>query len=260
MASLRKRVNNGTWEIQFRDEYGRKKTITLSGRKYKERIARQFKDAVDVLVDKKINRDPTQHAPTKTWVENAPAELREKLARFDLCKANAKCTIQELWDKFFDRYEFKAEGTRQAYYYVRKNFFPYFRGNEYLDELTSERMTDWKSSLLEDYAEATVAGVITKTKTLFNWAKEQKWIAESPMDGVGRGSYENPDNERFITMTEYQRLLDACRCQEWRTIITLARIGGLHPNEILTLRWSDIGKWSDTVQENRFRVSNSKLR
>jgi integrase len=57
-------------------------------------------------------------------------------------------------------------------------------------------------------------------------------------------------------MDEYQRLLDACPCQEWRVIITLARIGGLRPCEIMVLRWSDIG-----IGENcmRFRVCSPKL-
>ena len=50
-------------------------------------------------------------------------------------------------------------------------------------------------------------------------------------------------------------MLDACQCQEWRTIIALARYGGLHPNEILNLKWCDIDE-----KGNRFKVSNAKLR
>jgi len=59
-----------------------------------------------------------------------------------------------------------------------------------------------------------------------------------------------------VTMAEYQKLLEACPCQEWRVIITLARIGGLRPCEIMALRWSDIG-----IGENkdRFHVFSPKL-
>jgi hypothetical protein len=47
MATLRRR-RHGCWELQYRDEHSRKKTITLSGRKYKGRIALQLKDVVEV--------------------------------------------------------------------------------------------------------------------------------------------------------------------------------------------------------------------
>ena len=74
------------------------------------------------------------------------------------------------------------------------------------------------------------------------------------MNGVGRGSYRNAKKDRFITKDEYKQLLKACTCQEWRVIITLARVGGLHPSEILILRWSDID-WN----RHRFQVFNFKL-
>ena len=255
MASLRRKVN-GTWEIQFRDEYRRKKTITLSG-KYKERTARQLQDAVTVLIDKKINRDPTQDRVTKAWVENAPVEIREKLARFDLCELPSTHTAKELWDTFLSRHHFESEETQKGYGYALDRFFSFFKPNEPLEQLTKDRMMEWKRSLLESgrYLPTTIAGTISKAKTVFNWAKEQKWIPDSPLDGVGRGSYRNPSKDRFVTMEEYHKLRDACTCQEWRVIVTLARIGGLHPCEILVLRWSDID-WKN----DRFRVFNAKLK
>ena len=256
MASLRKR-ENGTWEIQFRDEYRRRQTITVSGSKYTERTARQFQDAVTVLVDKKINRDPTQDRVTKAWVENASLEIREKLARVGLYDMPSKHTAAELWETFLAKNCDMYEDTRRTYLYARERFFSYFRPNELLDELTQERMKDWRRCLLDSgkYAPATVAGTISKAKAVFNWAKRQRWIKTSPLDGVGRGSYRNREKDRFITQEEYRLLLNACPCQEWRLILTLARIGGLHPCEILTLRWSDINR-----NRHRFRVFNAKLK
>jgi integrase len=57
-------------------------------------------------------------------------------------------------------------------------------------------------------------------------------------------------------MEEFHRLLDACPCQEWRVIITLAQIGGLRPCEIMILRWSDIGVGE---HKNRIHVFSPKL-
>ena len=55
-------------------------------------------------------------------------------------------------------------------------------------------------------------------------------------------------------MEEYAKLLTACPNQEWRTIITLARIGGLRcPSELRQLRWTDVD-W----ERNRFLVHSPK--
>ena len=75
MATLRKRTT-GCWELQYRDEHRRKQTITLSDRKYKERIVKHLKEAVEVLVDKRLNNDPRQDPTVKAWVENAPPDIQ----------------------------------------------------------------------------------------------------------------------------------------------------------------------------------------
>ena len=73
-------------------------------------------------------------------------------------------------------------------------------------------------------------------------------------DGIGRGSFVNRSRDRIITMNEYRELLDACPCQDWRTIISLVRIGGLRcPSEVIALRWEDID-WG----RNRFTVNSPK--
>ena len=55
-------------------------------------------------------------------------------------------------------------------------------------------------------------------------------------------------------MDEYYRLLDACPCQDWKTIISLARIGGLRcPSEVLALKWEDVN-W----ERSCFYVRSSK--
>ena len=58
----------------------------------------------------------------------------------------------------------------------------------------------------------------------------------------------------MVTMEEYGKLLAACPSQEWRTIVALARVGGLRcPSELQQLRWSDID-W----QGKRFTVHSPK--
>ena len=228
-------------------------------RKYSERTARLLKDAVEVLIDKKINSDPKQHKPTQAWIEGAAPEIREKLAKFGLCQASSRHTVKELWDSFLDKYEIKTESTRKTYLDARKRFDLFFtKPNELIVKLTKDRMEDWKTFLLADgrFVAATVAGTIQKAKTVFRWAKDQNWIEKSPLEGVNGGSFRNRANDREVTMDEYHMLLSACPNQEWRVIITLARIGGLRPCEIMQLRWSDIGIGE---KQDRVRVFSPKL-
>jgi integrase len=249
MASLRKRENvgkEGTFEIQFWNECQQRKTITLSCRKYSEDVAEALRNTIATLIYEKVNDVAIPHRRTQQWVEDAPLEIREKLARVGLCLVSSRHTVKELWNTFLNRYEFKTEGTRKGYHHARERFALFFRPNELISRLTQDRMRQWKEFLLDGrYAVATVAGTIEKTKAVFNWAKDQKWITKSPMDGVGAGSYRNEDNDRFITQVEHCLLLDACQCQEWRTIIALARMGGLRPCEIMVLRWLDIDREND---------------
>lgn len=256
MATLQKR-KNGTWEIQFRNEHRERKTITLSA-KYQKGFAQDFQKAVKVLIDKKINDDPTQHPRTKAFIESAPLEIQVKLDRHGLHRLQVKYSVQMLWDTFFDKHPDMGESTRKTYIHTKERFFLFFEPHESLDDLTQDRMIEWKCSLLkkEGYAQATVAGTLDKMRAVLNWAKKkpQEWITENPLDGVW-GSYSNPDNEVNVTRREYRLLLDACPDQEWRVIIALARMGGLHPNEIMTLRWSDID-W----KKHRFQVRNAKLK
>ena len=257
MATLQQRKKNGKnggWEIQFRDLHGRRRTITL-GQKYKDRMALQLRDVVEVLVDKKINADPTIHKPTQTWVEKAPPEIREKLARFDLWTPPVQYTLETLWDRFINQKADKSKGTQKAYNSVKKRFFGYFDPTESIASVTKDRILEWKGSLFEDYSEATIKGTLVHAKAAFAWAIEEEWITKNPLNKVETGSYRNEENDRIITMEEYVRLLDACPHQEWRVIITLARIGGLRPCEIVNLRWSSI----DWVR-GCFQVVSPKLK
>jgi integrase len=166
-----------------------------------------------------------------------------------------KHTVAELWNQFIDT-SGKGEATLDAYRRAKERFFRFFKLNELVSALRKDRMEEWKAFLLDErYAEATVAGTISKAKAVFNWAKQQRWITVSPLAGVGAGSFRNEAKDRVITQEEYRKLLDACPDQEWRVIITLARIGGLHPCEIVTLRWQDIDK-----EQHRFHVRNAKLK
>ena len=236
MATLQKR-KNGYWELQYRAN-GQRKTITFSGQ-YTKRIADRFSGIVEVLVRIMKNRDPTLlEREDRDWIEKTFPELGEKLAKVGLYVMPTRYTLKELWDTYLEKRADKKESTLKTYLDARRRFFAFFKEDELLTSLTQDRMKEWKQFLLDSgkYAVATVSGTINKCKAAFNWAKRQKWLTSSPLEGIGSGSDRNKAKDRYVKPSEYRRLLDACPCQEWRTVLALARVAGLHPNELETLR------------------------
>lgn len=244
---------------------GRKRqAISLSGKKFSKATAEELCRIVEKLVYLKENPTEIPDKRTKAWLEEAHPLIQEKLAKAELIVMPQSHTTGELWKMFLESKNGIKQTTRDGYTYAEQRFFAFFGRKIDLRKLTPEQFKDWKDFLRTDYRSprtgkplvtSTVAGTITKTKAVFNWAKAKKWITESPLDEVGRGSFVNKENDRFVTMDEYRRLLDACPCLDWRVIIALARIGGLRcPSELLRLRWTDV-IWG---AKGRFYVTASK--
>jgi len=92
----------------------------------------------------------------------------------------------------------------------------------------------------EDLAPLTIRKRLQFAKMIFRAAIRHRLIEADPFDGVSVKATMS-DRRRFVTLDETARLLDACPCVNWRTIVALARYGGLRcPSEVLSLRWQDI--------------------
>jgi integrase len=252
------------FEIHFFTN-GQRKTIPL-GAKYTEKTATELKGIIEMLLRYRDNGIAVLDKRTSVWIESATQEIREKLAKAGLLELPTTHTLKELWEAFLKQKKGIKQSTLTVYDYAEHRFFSFFDRNTDLSKLAPEDFEEWKEFLLTEYrsprngkplVEATVAGAITKVKALFNWAVSKKWIAKdmNPLQGIGRGSFVNRKNDRFVTTDEYRRLLDACPCLDWRVIIALVRIGGLRcPSEVLRLKWTDIN-WDYPA---RFYVTSSK--
>ena len=181
MASLRKRVrgNSPTFEIDFFAS-GQRKTIPL-GAKYTAKTANELKGIVEMLQRYRDNGVTILDKRTYVWIESAPQEIKEKLAKVGLIELAPTHTLKDLWDSFLEQKarELKAgkikEATRNLYDFISKRFFRFFDDpNEALADLTKERMQQWKDYLLDEVAEATVACYIKETKACFNWGVAPK--------------------------------------------------------------------------------------
>jgi integrase len=260
MASLFKDPETkGAWVIQFVDGNGKRPKIRLG--KMPKKVAGTFLSHVEELISCQLLR----HSPsveTSAWLDGLHDTMHDKLSKVGLVVVRTKRTLGEIWEDFRKQKSGVKDSTLDVYDYAEQRFFAFFDRTTDVRKLTLERLIEWKTFLLTDYrsprtdkplVEATVAGAITKVKAVFNWAKKLEMVSSSPLDGLGRGSFVNEDKDYEVTMDMCCRLLLACPCQEWRTIIALARIGGLRQCEILRLRWADVD-W----EKGRFTVRSPK--
>jgi len=242
------------YNVQWYD--GKKRqTIHLGGKQYTKKTAERFKRIVEALLYYRRNGISIPDKSDEHWLTNAPAELKAKLAKVGLIVVDETKTCGQLWDAFlkFKMAEIKLK-TVKGYQESRLRFFEMFSPSEPIEQITLERLLEWRTSLQDEYAEATVAGHIKKIKAVLNWAVDQDWLTKSPARKIPQGSFRNREHDRFITMEEYAKLLDACPNQEWRVIVALARIGGLRcPSELQQLRWKDVD-W----EQNRFLLHPPK--
>ena len=256
MATLAK-MQNGTFQIQFCDRNKRIRTISLSQKKFTRKFAEELKNIVETLIFNHENGIKKPDKKLEAWLDSASPVIQEKLAKVDLIDIPERHTVAELWEKVLhvkEHDEKLPDSAINNYRVASRRFFASFKENTFLTELTKGEMLTWKQAMEKQYAKATVACTITRAKTVFNWAVKNGWMQQSPLAGVGRGSYVNRSKDREVTMKEYEKLLAACPCLDWKAIITLARIGGMRaPSEVLRLRWKDI-LWD----KSRFYVTSNK--
>jgi hypothetical protein len=165
------------FEIDFYAN-GQRKTIPL-GAKYTEKTATDMKGIVETLLRYKDNGVSIFDKRTSVWIESAPQEIKEKLAKAGLIELPPMRTLKELWRAFRKQKKGVTQSTLTVYDYAEHRFFSFFERDADLSTLASEDFEEWKEFLLTEYrsprngkplVEATVAGSITKVKALFNWA------------------------------------------------------------------------------------------
>jgi len=255
MATLTKDNRTGGFTIQWYDDK-RRFSVFLGSRKYSQKTAEKVKEMVETLIWYRNNGQLVPAKSVTDWLGSAPAEIKTKLAKVGLIAVHEPKTCKHLWDAFLKHKKDAKWKTMKGYLNCQSHFLEAFSATEALEKITSERLLEWKSALRAKLAEASAATYLKITRTVLNFAtdKKRKWLTDNPMDGIPLGSFVNEENNRTINMEEYAKLLDACPNQEWRTIIALARIGGLRcPSELKRLKWSDVN-WA----ENRFLVRSPK--
>ncbi|MDA7914749.1 integrase, partial [bacterium] len=90
-------------------------------------------------------------------------------------------------------------------------------------------------------AEETVRRRTGTVKQFFREAVERGYIATNPFENLTSTTQGNAKLQFFVESHVVEVCMDHCPCVDWRTILALARYGGLRcPSELVSLRWSDV--------------------
>lgn len=253
MASLqeRKRKNGSSFVIQFM-LFGVRKTMFLDG-KYSRSFAREIKERVERIACCIESCDELDRG-TSQWLSEIGDDLRERLESVGLVEVQKIVTIGNILDQFIDQSEDRKASTLEAYESTFRRAKMFFDRETPCDGITASDCREWKRFELQRWSKATVAADVGKMRTAFNWAIKNGILEKNVFTKIKRGSQENKDREFFVPMEWYEKLLESCPDQTWRTIVALCRIGGLRcPSEVLGVRWEDVN-W----EHNRLLVRSPK--
>lgn len=186
---------------------------------------------------------------TALWLDDMTDDLRGRFESCGLIEKSKHVTLGELWDLFLTESIRRKDSTLRTYETVQKRFFPYFDPDTDPDTITQTDCLEWLDDLGGEYAEASIAGCIQRSTTVFRWAVGRGFIRQNPFEGIPRRSFVNESKRQYIPKEWYLKLLDACPDQTWRTLLAFCRFGGLrNPSETLRIQWCDVNWEKDLIK------------
>lgn len=112
-------------------------------------------------------------------------------------------------------------------------------GNVPMDSMTTQRMEQFKSVLLKDYAPTSVNIILRHLKAAFSKAVSWNYLEENPLKEVHL--IRIPEKEGpFLTLEDVRKLRKVMESGLYRDIIETGLYTGMRVSEIRNLSWDDI--------------------
>jgi integrase len=242
---------NGRRRILFVAPDESRKAIRLGkcDRKSAEAIARH----VEALLAAKIGGQSVPR-DTAAWLTEIGNTLKEKLAAVGLIEAPKRAALGEFLRSYILSRPDVKPATREVWQQPCRNLTEFFGDNKPLRNITTGDCDQFKAWLLtQNLAPATIAKRLSFARTFLHVARKHRLIDENPFSEVKIPTANVSARQRFIGRDMVQKLLDVAN-PTWRTIIALARYGGLRcPSEVLSLERLHVD-W----ERNRITVPSPK--
>ena len=251
MASVSK-APNGRRVVQFVGADGKRRSVRLG--RCSQKAADSIRVHVERLLEAKITGYPL-NAETAAWLAGRGDDLIAKLARAGLVPRRESATLGAFLDDYIASRIDVAPASKVVWHHTRRNLVDFFGGDRALRTIGPADADAFRLHLVgEKLADTTIAKRLQFARQFFAVAKRRKLVDENPLAEVKHKAGATSGRQRFIDRATTQKLLDAAPDWTWRTIIALARYGGLRtPSETLSLTW-DAVDWGS----NRLRVVSPK--
>jgi len=237
MASI---VNdpNGRRRILFVAPDGSRKTIRLgrTDRKSVEGICRH----VEALLDSKMGGQ-TLPRDTAAWITSVGDTLKAKLASVGLIDAPKRASLGEFLRSYVMNRPDVKPATLEVWHQPCQNLCAFFGDDKPLRAITPGDCDQFKAWLLtQKLAPATLAKRLSFARTFLHVARKHRLIEENPFSEVKIPTANVNQRQRSVDRDTVQKLF-AVASPTWRTILALARFGGLRcPSEVLSLEWRHV--------------------
>ena len=138
-------------------------------------------------------------------------------------------------------------------------------GNRLVEELTEAAVEDFLTSHVDDrdLSPTTRNRHIAQLKAMFNWAMNHKpvrsdppLITHNPASKLKKVNEEPYKRERFLTVVEIERFLEACH-RKFRPFVLAGLHTGMRPGELFELRWKDVNFESGRIYVRRSKVGKA---
>lgn len=138
-------------------------------------------------------------------------------------------------------------GTLYLHRLTRKYLVAFFGEQKHLDEITRANAREWVSVLARGLltearpmAPPTVRGHVVNAKAVFRRAVDDDILLLTPFDRVSVPLPKQDKNWHYVSMTELEKLMGACKTVGWKCLIALCRLAGLRRGEALHVPWSAV--------------------
>jgi integrase len=238
MASIGK-DKGGYRRILFVAPDGKRKTIRLG--KCPQRTAESVKTKVEALVSALLSGQSPDDE-TSRWVANLDAVMADKLAAVGLIAKHSRATIGELAKVFIASHPGAKPATYVTWARVEADLADHFGADKSLRSIGRAEAEGFRQYYFnKGLAATTIMKRLQKVRQHFAYAVRLEWIEKNSFSGISCKGGDPRERQRYITEEETAKLLNAAPNWVWRTIIALARYGGLRtPSETLSLRLADL--------------------
>lgn len=203
---------------------------------------------------------------SRTVYGAAEAKLEELRLLADLGKADrpTAMTLRLLVKKMIaaKQSEIRQTSLNKTISVLQNHVLPLL-GNVRLDELTPQRLQEWKNAVAEkSIATSTKNNAYKELRAVLNFGVKMDYFSKNPLDKVGRfrDAYFTHEHEalRYYTPEQFRRFIAAAEQTRHRSVqdngyyvfFNLAFYTGMRKGEINALTWSD-------VEGNRIHVRRS---